>query len=66
MFLVDQKVKVIRNCEVTGLRLKRGMLGIVRTLTIHQDPPLYWVKFPEYGEVAMKADEIEVVSEKRN
>lgn len=61
---LHQKVRALKTSTVTGLRIKRGTCGVVKGRTEYQDPPLVWVYFPGFGEVAMPEKDLEVVKEK--
>lgn len=60
---LHQKVRTLRACTVTGLKIKKGALGVVVGYTEHMDPPLVWVRFPE-GEAAMSQKDIEAITQK--
>ena len=47
-FNIGQRVRILRNCIVTGEYLTQGMTGTVVAVSEYQQPPVIMVKFAQW------------------
>lgn len=60
-FAPRQRVRIIRNCEVIGYRLKAGMVGEIYRVTDSLGDPLYLVRFDNEVSLPMRGHELQLV-----